>query len=41
MPTSLEEIRNGAKNRALSTKNENPHADYFVGMEGGVYKDFV
>jgi inosine/xanthosine triphosphatase len=39
MPTTLEELRTGAKNRAIFTRRELPNADYFVGMEGGVYKD--
>lgn len=33
MPTTLAELRNGAKNRAVSTRQELPDADYFVGME--------
>ncbi len=41
MPTTLEELRTGAKNRAVSTRQELPNADYFVGMEGGVYQDRV
>ena len=40
MPTTLEELRTGAKNRAVYTRREKPDADYFVGMEGGVYKDY-
>ncbi|MDD2916729.1 MAG: inosine/xanthosine triphosphatase [Candidatus Gracilibacteria bacterium] len=40
MPTSLEEMRTGAKNRAVYCRREKPDADYFVGMEGGVYKDY-
>jgi inosine/xanthosine triphosphatase len=39
MPTSLEELRTWAKNRAIFTRREKPNADYFVGMEGGVYRD--
>lgn len=39
MPTTLEELRTGAKNRAIYTRREKPGADYFVGMEGGVYQD--
>jgi inosine/xanthosine triphosphatase len=39
MPTSLEELRTWAKNRAIATRNESPDADYFVGMEGWVYHD--
>jgi non-canonical (house-cleaning) NTP pyrophosphatase len=40
MPTTLAELRKGAKNRAVFTRREKPDADYFVWMEGGVYKDF-
>lgn len=40
MPKTLEEIRTGAKNRAVFTRRENPNADYFVGMEWWVYKDY-
>ncbi len=40
MPTTLEELRTWAKNRATYTRREKPDADYFVGMEGGVYRDF-
>jgi non-canonical (house-cleaning) NTP pyrophosphatase len=40
MPTTLEELRTWAKNRAVYTRRERPDADYFVGMEGGVYKDY-
>lgn len=39
-PTTLEEIRTWAKNRAVYTRRENPSAEYFVGMEGGVYRDY-
>ena len=39
-PTTLEEIRRGAKNRAKNSRGENPSAEYLVGMEGGVYRDF-
>lgn len=39
MPTTLEELRTGAKNRAIYTRRECPDADYFVGMEGWVYQD--
>ncbi len=39
MPTTLEELRTWAKNRAVYTRREKPDADYFVGMEGGVYRD--
>ena len=40
MPTTLEAIRTGAKNRAVYTRRDCPDADYFVGMEGWVYKDY-
>lgn len=40
MPTTLEELRMWAKNRAHATKWACPEADYFVGMEGGVYPDY-
>ncbi len=40
IPLSLEEIRTGAKNRAVYCRREKPDADYFVGMEWGVYKDY-
>ncbi len=39
MPTTLEELRTWAKNRAIHTRREKPDADYFIGMEGGVYQD--
>lgn len=39
MPTTLAELRNGSKNRAVYTRREQPDADYFVGMEWGVYRD--
>lgn len=39
MPTTLAELRTGAMNRAVFTRRESPDADYFVGMEGGVYRD--
>lgn len=40
MPTTLEELRTGAKNRAVFTRREIPDADYYVGMEGWVYQDY-
>jgi inosine/xanthosine triphosphatase len=40
MPTTLEELRTGAKNRAIYCRREKPDSDYFVGMEGGVYQDY-
>lgn len=39
MPTVLEELRTGAKNRAVFARREKSDADYFVGMEWGVYQD--
>ena len=39
MPTTLQELRTWAQNRAINTRREKPDADYFVGMEGGVYQD--
>ncbi len=41
MPTTLEELRTGARNRAINCRRENSQADYFVGMEWGVYRDIV
>lgn len=40
MPTTLEELRTWARNRAMHIRREKPYADYFVGMEGGVYQDY-
>ena len=40
MPTTLEELRTGAKNRAIFTRRESPNADYFIGMEWWVYRDY-
>ncbi len=40
MPTTLEELRTGARNRAIFTRRDRPDADYFVGMEGWVYRDY-
>lgn len=39
MPLTLQDIRNGAKNRAKSLREIEPNADYYVGMEWWVYKD--
>ena len=39
MPTTLEELRTGAKNRAICTRHDQPDVDYFVGMEWWVYRD--
>ncbi len=33
MPTTLTELRNGAKNRAILTRREASDADYYIGME--------
>lgn len=41
MPTTLAELKIGAKNRALHTRRDVPSADFFVGMEGGVYRDSI
>ena len=41
MPKSLSELKIGAKNRALHTRREASEADFFVCMEGGVYKDSI
>lgn len=41
MPTTLTELRNGAKNRAILTRREASDADYYIGMEWGVYQDYV
>ncbi len=35
-PSSEEETLKGAKNRAENAKKENPNANYWIGMEGGV-----
>lgn len=40
MPTTLEELRTWAKNRAIFTRREMGNADYFIGMEWGVYRDY-
>ncbi len=40
MPLTLWDIRNGAKNRAKSLRAIEPDADYYVGMEWGVYPDY-
>ena len=39
MPTSLDELRTWAKNRVISTRRDISDADYYIGMEGGVYRD--
>ena len=38
-PMSDEETQRGAFNRAKNAKNENPDADYWVGLEGGVEEE--
>mgnify|MGYP001251728750 CR=1 FL=1 len=35
-PMGLEETKEGAKNRALHSKEQIPEADYWVGIEGGL-----
>ncbi len=41
MPLTLAELRTGAKNRATTVRLLCSEADYFVGMEWGVYRDSV
>lgn len=41
MPLTLDELRTGAKNRARAVRLLIPQADYYIGMEGGVYQDNV
>lgn len=41
MPLTLQDIRNGAKNRAKSLRAIEPSSDYYVWMEGWVYKDII
>lgn len=41
MPLSLAELREGAMNRARNIRLSGVEADYYIGMEGGVYQDFV
>ena len=38
-PMTSAETRNGARNRATNAKKASPHANYWVGLEGGVEKD--
>ena len=38
-PTSSAETRNGARDRARNARETSPHADYWVGLEGGVEAD--
>ena len=40
MPLTLRDIRNGAKNRARSLREIEPNADYYIGMEWWVYRDY-
>ncbi len=35
-PTSDEETRRGAKNRATNAREHSPEADFWVGLEGGI-----
>lgn len=39
MPLTLSDLREGAKNRAQEVRRLCPEANFFVGMEGGVYQD--
>ncbi len=41
MPLTLDELRLGSKNRVQALREICPDADYFVGMEWGVYPDSV
>ena len=41
MPTTLEQLRTWAKNRAQACKKLESDADYFIGMEWWVYKDQI
>ncbi|MCB9806349.1 DUF84 family protein [Candidatus Peribacteria bacterium] len=41
MPLTLVELREGAKNRAQEVRRLCPEANFFVGMEGGVYHDTI
>lgn len=41
MPLTLEDLRTWAKNRTREVRNLCPEADFFIGMEGGVYQDSV
>ncbi len=41
MPLTLLDLRMGAKNRAEEVRRLCPEAKFFVGMEGGVYRDGV
>lgn len=41
MPLNLSDIRAGAKNRVEEVRRLCPEANFFVGMEAGVYKDLI
>jgi non-canonical (house-cleaning) NTP pyrophosphatase len=41
MPLTLEDLRIGAKHRTQEVRQLFPEADFFVGMEGGVYRDAI
>jgi non-canonical (house-cleaning) NTP pyrophosphatase len=41
MPMNLEDIRTGAKNRVQEIRFLCPEADFYVGMEAGIYGDIV
>lgn len=41
MPLTLADLRDGAKNRAEEVRRLCPEANFFVGMEGGVYRDSI
>lgn len=41
MPMNLEDIRIGAKNRVQEIRFLCPEADFYVGMEAGIYGDIV
>ncbi len=41
MPLTLHDLRRGAKNRVEEVRRVCPEANFFVGMEWGVYNDFI
>jgi non-canonical (house-cleaning) NTP pyrophosphatase len=41
MPLTLSDIRTGAKNRVWEIRRLCPEANFFVGMEAGIYEDSV
>ncbi len=41
MPLTLADLRTGAKNRAQDVRRLCPEANFFIGMEWGVYEDSV